>query len=361
MTTVTKPRIDLTQKWGEILPALAPELSEAIESANRSNPHVPCPVHGGKDGFRLYKDFESTGGGVCNTCGQFPNGVLLLAWLKNITTKEAYRLAAAYVEGRDESAVPIRHVPKPKPVDPKEYARNRARIVEAWKGSVPFAGSLAETYVKARGVWSKDIDGRALRLHPSLRYWTEQKTDAGEKKLISLGDFPVMLAAVTDLSGAVLSLHRTFLSVDGKGKAPVPDAKKLMKPAVPTISGGAIQLMRAHSNTLGVAEGIETALAAHAGSGYPAWACVSAAMLGAFEPPTHIRRLLIWADKDAKGAGMTAALKLRDRLASRDIQVVILLPDMPIPEGSKGVDWCDVWTAVGSSGFPAIEPFREAA
>lgn len=360
MAVINKPRTDLSGKWEEVYGALAPELSDAIESARSHDPHVPCPVHGGRDGFRMYKDYEATGGGVCNTCGSFPNGILLLSWLKGVTTKEAFRLAANYVEGRDTSDNPIRPMPAPRPkVTEAELAQNRKRILASWKGTKPPAKSLIETYLAARGVWSNDIDPRTLRLHPSVAYWHEDKENDEELKMI--GEFPTMMAAVTDLAGAVLTLHRTYLSVDGKSKAAVPKAKKLMKPTVETVSGGAIQLMRAHGDTLSVAEGIETALAAHKGSGYPAWACVSAAMLGAFEPPAHIRRLLIWADKDAKGAGQVYAQKLKDRMVERGIEVLILLPEMPIPDGDKGVDWCDVLQAKGVAGFPRIDPGRVAA
>lgn len=358
--TTNKPRTDLSNKWGEIYAALAPELSDAIESARSHDPHVPCPVHGGRDGFRMYKDYEATGGGVCNTCGPFPNGTLLLSWLKGVTTKKAFQMAAAYAEGRETSDVPIRPAPPPRPkFTQAELDQNRKRILSSWKGTKAPAKSLVETYLAARGVWTNDIDPRTLRLHPSVAYWHEDKEKDEELKMI--GEFPTMMAAVSDVSGSVLTLHRTYLSPDGRSKAAVPKAKKLMKPAVETVSGGAIQLLRAVGETLGVAEGIETALAARIGSGYPAWACVSGAMLGAFEPPAHVRRVLIWADKDAGGAGETWAEKLKARMLARGIQVVVLLPGIPIPDGAKGVDWCDVLNLVGISGFPQIEEYRAAA
>ena len=50
-------------RWSHILASLAPELESALDKAPR---HVPCPVHGGKDGFRLYRDYEDNGGAVCN-------------------------------------------------------------------------------------------------------------------------------------------------------------------------------------------------------------------------------------------------------------------------------------------------------
>ena len=58
-------------QWLFILERLCPELGPAIARLGR---HVPCPVHGGKDGFRLFKDAQQTGGGICNSCGAKADG-----------------------------------------------------------------------------------------------------------------------------------------------------------------------------------------------------------------------------------------------------------------------------------------------
>lgn len=69
-------------RWDEIFHALAPSLDEAQANAGR---HVPCPVHGGKDGFRLYPRYEESGAGVCNSCGQKTDGFAMLAWVNGWT------------------------------------------------------------------------------------------------------------------------------------------------------------------------------------------------------------------------------------------------------------------------------------
>ena len=75
--------------WSYIASCIAPELDQAITKAGR---HVPCPKHGGKDGFRVFKDFEETGGGSSNRDGQFSNGFKLLCWLQgeNPDNREAF-------------------------------------------------------------------------------------------------------------------------------------------------------------------------------------------------------------------------------------------------------------------------------
>lgn len=57
-----------TGRWDEILGALAPSLRKAIEVAPR---HCECPIHGGSDGFRFFRDFKQTGQCICNSCGAF--------------------------------------------------------------------------------------------------------------------------------------------------------------------------------------------------------------------------------------------------------------------------------------------------
>lgn len=75
--------------WGYIASCIAPQLEQAIAKAGR---HVPCPVNGGKDGFRVFKDFDETGGGSSNKDGQFANGFKLLCWVTgdNPDSREAF-------------------------------------------------------------------------------------------------------------------------------------------------------------------------------------------------------------------------------------------------------------------------------
>ena len=78
--------------YAKALATLAPELMPAIAKIGR---HVPCPLPGhenSKDGFRLFPDFHTSGGCCCNSCGFYPNGTMLLAKLKGISTKKAYKL-----------------------------------------------------------------------------------------------------------------------------------------------------------------------------------------------------------------------------------------------------------------------------
>lgn len=68
-------------KWLEIFYGLAPEMRNAVIAAATNQGHVPCPVHGGTDGFRFFNDGASRGASICNTCGAFSSGMKTAAWL----------------------------------------------------------------------------------------------------------------------------------------------------------------------------------------------------------------------------------------------------------------------------------------
>ena len=147
-----------------------------------------------------------------------------------------------------------------------------------------------------------------VRFHPALGYW--QHNDHDEAELI--GRFPAMVALVTGADGMPVTVHRTYLTADGR-KAPVAEPKKLMGYPGHRLVGGAIRLS-APGPVLGVAEGIETALAVHLRTGMPVWSAVSAGLLARLEPPAGTSLVVIWADRDRSGAGEAAALTLRERL-----------------------------------------------
>lgn len=88
--------------WLPILESIAPELAPAIEKLGR---HVPCPVMGGTDGFRLFKDAHDTGGGISNQHGPFPDGFALLMWLRRWTFVECAIEVAKTLGIKPESRV----------------------------------------------------------------------------------------------------------------------------------------------------------------------------------------------------------------------------------------------------------------
>jgi len=141
------------------------------------------------------------------------------------------------------------------------------------------------------------------------------------------------VAGVQDVSGRFLGVQRTYLAVDGSGKADVdPVRASLGSPA-----GGAVRLAESGDDRLLVGEGIESTAAAalildrHTG----AWATLGTSGLRSVELPAGVHDVVIAADRDAKGGGQLAAAALAERLMGEGRSVAIELPPFV-------GDWCDV-------------------
>lgn len=194
--------------------------------------------------------------------------------------------------------------PLPRPVEQRpDHGREIARILE---GCQPLPGTVAETYLRARGVEPPDTPD--LLFHPDL---TDFETKRG---------WSGMVAIARDGAGEPTGgIHRTYLLDDGSAKAP--PGKKMLGP----IAGGAVRLAPfPEDGHIGVAEGIETALSAHAIFGVPTMAALSADGLRRWQWPAGTTRVTIFAD--AGHAGMQAAATLADRLNIADIPSHIQAP-----------------------------------
>ncbi|QVL47012.1 MAG: toprim domain-containing protein [Thiocapsa sp.] len=319
--------------WTQVLAELAPDLEPALDRLGR---HVPCPVHGGRDGFRLFRDVRETGGGVCNTCGAFSDGFALLMWMNGWRFVDALRAVAATLPlstGDGGSSLPIS-----KPARTSSSAWRRAEIEKVWAESMdPRHSSAAplRRYLAGRSLNHEGLAIRKLRFHPGLPYWHNGRRT---------GSYPAMIAPVTSPKGELITLHRTYLTEDGR-KAAVAAPRKLMAyPEDLRLAGSAIRLEKAGA-ALGITEGIETALAVMLMTGEPAWAATSAGMLERFEPPTDVIALTIWADRDRSGTGERSARILADRMSAHGLTAEVRLPEMAIPKGASGVDWFDVLRA----------------
>jgi predicted P-loop ATPase len=184
-----------------------------------------------------------------------------------------------------------------------DHSAEIARLVE---GAVPIAGTLGETYLLARGL--SDPGSNDLLFHPDLPDFDGRR---GWPGLVAIPRLPDGERAP--------GIHRTFLLDDGSAKAP-PGKKMLggVKDAVVRL------FSMPPTGHIGVAEGIETALAAHALFGTSVWAALSADGLARFQWPDGTRRVTIYAD--AGDAGRRAAAGLSDRLNVADIPNEIVLP-----------------------------------
>lgn len=281
-------------RWRSILTVLG------MPERALSGKHGPCPMCGGRDRFR-FDDKEGRGTYFCSGCGA-GDGVQLAMGLTNLGFADVAREIERIVGTAPKSS------PKPE----RTAADKVAALRRVFKESVPIErGDQACSYLAGRGLALYDLP-LSIRLHPGMRYLDDGKM---------LGTFPAMLAIVTDSAGRAVSMHRTYLQ-DGR-KAPVPAAKKLMQ-GLP-LPGAAIRLTPV-SRTLGIAEGIETALAASELFEVPTWSCISTSGIETFAPPEGVEHIVIFADHDENFAGQAAAYRAAHRLALRGFEVEVCIP-----------------------------------
>lgn len=204
-----------------------------------------------------------------------------------------------------------RRGPKPvgTPVSPGSPEAARRLIAM----SQPIRRTLVKTYLCNRGIKAVQ-DAGALRFHPRCYY----RPDDGSPT----ETWPAMIAAVTDLSGAITGAHRTWLAPDGFGKAPVDTPRRAMG----SLLGHAVRFGAA-DDVLAVGEGIETMLSLRCALPImPMAAALSANHLAALLLPLTLRRLYIARDADA--AGDTALAALTKRAEAAGIEALALSPRM---------------------------------
>ena len=177
--------------------------------------------------------------------------------------------------------------------------------------SQPIRRTLVETYLHNRGIKAVH-DAGALRFHPRC-YYRRDGSPPTETR-------PAMIAAVTDLSGAITGAHRTWLAPDGFGKAPVDTPRRAMG----NLLGHAVRFGAA-GDALAVGEGIETMLTLRfALPAMPMAAALSANHLAAVLLPLTLRRLYI--ARDADPAGDMALAALTERAEAAGIEALALSP-----------------------------------
>lgn len=174
---------------------------------------------------------------------------------------------------------------------------NDARRI--WESTVPLKGTLAEVYLESRGL---SYDGDALAFRPSCRSMVALMTDA--------------------LTGEPCGVHRTFLDAEGR---------KIDKKMRGRAKGAVVRLYELEAPFgLGIAEGIETALASDF---RPIWAGLTAGGLAGLPVLPHVEALTVFADHDR--AGIQAANTVGERWHAAGREVTLTAP------AEQGKDFAD--------------------
>lgn len=228
----------------------------------------------------------------------------------------------------------------PKPAsdyDPNEPRARRGSCRAArrlFAASRPIAGTLAETYLRTRGITGVRTE-RWLRFHPRCWYRADEDDPQGTPSY-----FPALVSAVTDNDGQITGVHRTWLDPATCGKADIATPRRAMG----DLLGHGVRFGAA-GQVMAAGEGLETLLSLRMPlPALPMIACLSSAHLAAMTWPKPLRRLYVV--RDADGAGTSAWGTLIERGGADGIEILPLVP--PI-----GVDFNDALLALGREGLAA--------
>lgn len=277
MSTREPIRERMTGRWHGVLPMLG------VPQGFLTGKHQPCPVCGGKDRAR-FDDKDGHGTWICSHCGA-GDGVSLVMKINGLD----FKAAVARIEAVCGDVEP--RAPQAKS-DPRKQHRD---IRNAWTAAKPI-GAAVRRYLLSRGI------------------------DAGDAcDLRQSGN--EMLALVRDVNGCGCQAHRTLLTADGC-KADVEQSRLFMPGPIP--EGAAVRLLPA-GDSLGIAEGIETALSASIMFDIPCWAALNTSLLKKWSPPSGVSRVVVFGDSDGKFAGQAAAYELARRLSTK-VEVSVQIP-----------------------------------
>jgi len=194
----------------------------------------------------------------------------------------------------------------------RDEAERADAALAIWLSAKPAQGTLVETYLTSRGLNLPPLDN--VRFHGGLKH-------------PSGSIWPAMIALVTSGTDDVpLAIHRTFLSLDGTGKAPVNPQRMMLG----RCRGGAVRLGTAQPDQwLAIGEGIETTLSVMQACSLPGWAALSAVGIISLVLPPEAAMVLACSDHDASGVGERSARDAAQRWSAEGRRVKIALPPEP--------------------------------
>lgn len=293
-------------KWRGILMELG------VASNFLKNSHGPCPLCGGKDRWR-WDNQEGSGSYICSNCGS-GYGMCLVRNFLNIDYRSAVReiekiLDVVKVDSKSHATSKL---------DPEKVRRGLREMYGQTKQVQK--GDLVDAYFNSRGLGEPSYP-------KSLRFANRLNDGQG-------GSRPCLVATVVDVEGKPVTLHRTFLNPNGSSKAEMESPRKLAAGAFP--AGACVRLSDGDSeDTLGIAEGIETAMSASQIYDMPVWAALTAGGLEKWEPPAGCSIISIFGDNDRSFTGHNAAYSLAKKLIRKGYDVTVHFPKQ------IGDDWND--------------------
>lgn len=298
--------------WHDIL------LATGIEEEFLTGKHGPCPICGGKDRFR-FDDKNGEGTYFCNQCeDQSGDGFKLLQKKFGLNFPDVLNRVKRIIENLRENPISVE--------DGKKTSNPKIALNKVWTSGVD---------LKTGGPVSKYLNSRGLTLRPDNVRYVEQCYEPESTHTI-----PAMISKVINPEGIPVSIHRTYLNISSPGKARIDNPCKLM-PGTQPLAGSSIRLFKPgmgiyEPDILGVAEGIETAIAATQLFGVATWSVINAVLMEKWIMPEAYKQVIIFGDNDASFTGQRAAMILASKLTELGVLVIVKIPKNP------NTDWNDV-------------------
>jgi hypothetical protein len=262
----------------------------------------PCPRCGGNDRFSINVNKQIWN---CRGCAKGGDVVDLVQHLDGVD----FRAAVVTLGGGDERR-PIAPVKPAVHHETESDAQKTARALRIWDEASEVNGTLAEEYLKRRGL---DLPGDddALRFYSPCQF--------GDTR------YPCLIALFRDIvTNAPKAIHRVALG---------PGGMLIAKRMLGRVGGCAVKLDPDENVELSltVGEGIETMLAARARGFKPAWAVGSAGALKNFPVLPGVESLVVIVDhdppdKNGRCAGQEAAAECSERWTLAGCEVRRILP-----------------------------------
>lgn len=283
ISAVVGPRVKLSRKGGRLFGI--------------------CPFHNEKSpSFTVH---DAKGFWHCFGCGSHGDGIGFVMRDQGLAFKEAVEYLTGERFKAAKRIMPRAAVPHDRTWSDDDVQRSMAGY-QIWCESERGAGTDVERYLRGRAI--------TLPVPPSLRFHAELRHPSGHRG-------PAMVAGIQAADRQVIAVQRTWLLPGGAGRDRTLDPGKM---SLGPMMDGAVRLAAA-GRTLGLAEGIETALSAMQLFSLPCWSTLGTARLDQIWLPEEVERVVIFADQGE--AGVKAAEKAVERYEQEGREVLVEIPE----------------------------------
>jgi DNA primase len=184
-----------------------------------------------------------------------------------------------------------------------------AFVQPTWDNAGDLKGPLIEAYYAWRGL--------AVPETKNLRFAALLKHASG-------ASYPAIVARAENAEGVMTGVQRSFLALDGSGKAPVP--KKQQKMSFGRIKGSTVRLAELIDGVpLLIGEGVETVQTVMQATRYPGWATFGTSGLKASDLPDNAKDVILLGENDG-GKNAAAIADAASDLKRKGVRIRIAMP-----------------------------------